>query len=120
MTFLSDSDEPVPNEEAVIWLEDVSTLPYVRENFAITHRRQSRIPYGGEGRVVGYTILSKNAPRRSVDDFGRPEFLRRVFILTEGDRANQLALKYYPMEAVDPRSIAPSTPSRDPEDEDEE
>jgi len=102
------SDPPPENESEIVWLEDIEQFDYVREylhQFAKT--RQRPIPWNGaDERIVGYSVLCKDA--RS---WSRGYFARRVFAVRTYDRSDDPEGTYKkgtPCEAVDPRTIAPN------------
>ncbi|MFI6169027.1 DUF6009 family protein [Nocardia sp. NPDC051052] len=105
------ADDPKPKEvqrddlfgeESVVWLEDPSALPYVRESVIHHVHRQSR-PRWQPGRMIGYTT---QGPGPS-SEHGR--FTRRVFWLKPYDRSEDPHGPHYrdcaPTEAVAPASI---------------
>lgn len=109
--------EQLAGEARIVWLEDISGLPYVREWLVATPHRSGQPAWQGlEGRLVGYAELQPNAPRGA---FG---FARRVFFLKDYDRDRAPAGIYHaawtpgaacggcPMEGVDPHTVAPGVP----------
>ncbi len=98
------------NEDGIVWTEDVTDVDYVREDCIRVDNRRRFIEYWGMGRTVGYSTLP---PDVESDDTG--QFRRRVFWLHPGDRADDPYGPYAvhtPMEAVDPRTVAPGVPGR--------
>lgn len=91
------------DEESIIWLEDVSQQPYVRESLLESGFRKRAVRRIGHGRVVGYATLTDSTPGEG--DY-KP-FWRRVFWLAPHDPYPQGA----PIEAVPPDSIKPNQPS---------
>ena len=77
----------------IVWLEDVSQLPYVRELRVDSRTRRGRISYHGNGRAVGYENLPADAPY---------PYRRRVFWLAPWDPYGPPGR---PVEAVDPRTL---------------
>ena len=85
------------DEIRIVWLEDVSDLPYVREVMGMSSRRKGPLPRANyDGRCVGYAELGTNAKSTA------RVFRRRAFMLTPNDPYGP----HMPVEAVDPRSIA--------------
>ena len=98
------------DEINIVWDEDISHLDYVREIVVYARTRQRPVPWHGEGRRVGYTVLSKEAPNFAEPGESRM-FLRRLFFLLEHDRDRDPDGVYStgaPMEAVDPRTVRPN------------
>ncbi|MFF3358817.1 DUF6009 family protein [Streptomyces sp. NPDC002917] len=98
--------EQLTHESDLVWLEDTSTLDYVRQSLDRLPTRRGRPAYHRDGRMVGYALLDTDA--RSSRASGT--FLRRVFWLLPHDRDGQpegLYASGAPSEAVDPRTIAP-------------
>lgn len=98
--------EQIAHESGLVWLEDTSTLDYVRQSLDRLPTRRGKPPYHRDGRMVGYAVLGPEA--RSSRASGT--FLRRVFWLLPHDRDGQpegLYASGAPSEAVDPRTIAP-------------
>lgn len=95
------SADALRHEEAIVWEDDPSRLPYVREDLvdlAATRRRPLRSP----GRRVGYSVLRHDAPR--IGGF----FVRRVFWVAPHDRSEggDAYTPYgVPCEAVDPLTV---------------
>jgi hypothetical protein len=95
-----------PQEESIVWDEDVSRLDYVREIELSAYARRRPTPWHGEGRRVGYTVLGADAHN---DGYPRA-FQRRLFFLKKHDRDSAPDGVYSlgaPCEAVDPRTIRP-------------
>ncbi|MFE9966460.1 DUF6009 family protein (plasmid) [Streptomyces sp. NBC_01724] len=98
--------EQLTHESDLVWLEDTSTLDYVRQSLDRLPTRRGRPAYHRDGRMVGYALLDTDA--RSSRASGT--FLRRVFWLLPHDRDGQpegLYASGAPSEAVDPRTLAP-------------
>jgi len=98
--------EELKYESEIIWLMDISEIPYVRElhnsNFS---RRKGKIKYL-HYTVVGYSELQSNAPNTGLPGF----FARRIFWLKEYDRYYQPNGTYSagcPVEGVDPLTVKP-------------
>jgi Family of unknown function (DUF6009) len=47
------SHDALHSEDEIVWLEDVSQQPYVREIFVYRSNRAGRMRYSGAGRAVG-------------------------------------------------------------------
>ncbi|MCC3655870.1 DUF6009 family protein [Streptomyces sp. S07_1.15] len=98
--------EQLAHENELVWLEDISTLDYVRQSLERLPTRRGRPAYHRDGRMVGYALLGPEA--RSSRASGT--FLRRVFWLLPHDRDGQpdgLYASGAPSEAIDPRTVAP-------------
>lgn len=96
--------EQLTHESDLVWLEDTSTLDYVRQSLDRLPTRRGRPAYHRDGRMVGYALLDTDA--RSSRASGT--FLRRVFWLLPHDRDGQpegLYASGAPSEAVDPRTL---------------
>ncbi|WP_329374992.1 DUF6009 family protein [Streptomyces sp. NBC_01483] len=107
MSALIAEDELV-HEDDFVWLEDISTLDYVRQSLDRLPTRRGKPAYHRDGRMVGYALLgSKAKPSRSSGTFRR-----RVFWLLPHDRDTDPKGLYAtgaPAEAVDPRTLAPGS-----------
>lgn len=109
MTEPSYSATTLANESRIVWLEDIYKLDYVRPIYATSTSRAGKPTGwdGGERRLVGYTELHTAAQTHQ----GREEvfFYRRVFYLNPRDRdSGDLVYRHTcPVEAVDPRTLAP-------------
>ena len=107
MSALITEDELV-HEDDLVWLEDISTLDYVRQSLDRLPTRRGKPPYHRDGRMVGYALLGPDAkPSRSSGTFRR-----RVFWLLPHDRDTDPEGLYAtgaPAEAVDPRTLAPGS-----------
>lgn len=90
-------------EDAIVWLDDIDRLDYVRPITGFAYTRCGRPRF--QGRLVGYaTVSGKNT--------GVPRFFdRRCFYLTPDDPYSQGC----PTEAVDPRTVAPNVPGEQTE-----
>ncbi|NUK22850.1 transcription factor [Streptomyces lunaelactis] len=98
--------EQLAHESELVWLEDTTTLDYVRQSLDRLPTRRGKPAYHRDGRMIGYAVLGSQA--RSSRASGT--FLRRVFWLLPHDRDGQpegLYASGAPSEAVDPRTIAP-------------
>ncbi|MFF4276093.1 DUF6009 family protein [Streptomyces sp. NPDC001536] len=107
MSALIAEDELV-HEDDFVWLEDISTLDYVRQSLDRLPTRRGKPAYHRDGRMVGYALLGSAAkPSRSSGTFRR-----RVFWLLPHDRDTEPEGLYAtgaPAEAVDPRTLAPGS-----------
>ncbi|MFF8432398.1 DUF6009 family protein [Streptomyces sp. NPDC016566] len=105
MSSLISADE-VSHETALVWLEDIEQLDYVRQSLDRLPTRKGKPAYHRDGRMVGYAVLDTTAkPSRASGTFRR-----RVFWLLPHDRDCQpegLYAKSAPAEAVDPRTLEP-------------
>jgi len=110
MSSLITEDE-ISYETALVWLEEVSDLDYVRQSLDRLPTRQGRPAYHRAGRMVGYAQLDPRAkPSRSSGTFRR-----RVFWLLPHDRDSMPHGLYAigaPAEAIDPRTLAPGNKGR--------
>ncbi len=98
---------PATREQSIVWEEDISRLPYVREIELPAGTRQRPVPWGNEGRRVGYAVLRTGA---SADIPGSGMFTRRLFFLKDYDRDSDPTGIYQigePCEAIDPRQVRP-------------
>lgn len=107
---------PFADEEAIVWLEDIERLDYVRAEAVPTQTRREKPPFStfDGARLVGFSVLRQSA--KPVDcgwpaDSGFPRmFARRVFWMDPWDRDSEPTGTYQnscPCEAVDPRTVAP-------------
>ncbi|MFF0794971.1 DUF6009 family protein [Streptomyces spiralis] len=105
MSSLISVDE-ISHESALVWLEDIDELDYVRQSLDRLPTRKGRPAYHRDGRMVGYALLGPAAkPSRASGTFRR-----RVFWLLPHDRdtvPDGLYAKSAPAEAVDPRTLEP-------------
>ncbi len=92
-------DNALTYEEAIVWLEDVSGQPYIREEIWVIARWRRRPLLRSAGRVVGYSMLRPDA--LSTGPAGT--FTRRIFWLAAHDPYAAGA----PYEAVAPASVVP-------------
>ncbi|MDR6980878.1 hypothetical protein J2X68_007620 [Streptomyces sp. 3330] len=94
-------------ETEIVWLEDPMRLDYVRQALDKVNTRRGKPRYERDGRLIGYSNLEPEAPRRI--DSGL--FARRIFYLLPHDRPNRPGdpdCPYNvgsPLEAVDPRTV---------------
>ncbi|GAA3487719.1 MULTISPECIES: DUF6009 family protein [Streptomyces] len=101
-SLLTDAD--VAGEARIVWLEDISTLEYVRQAVHGTPYRIGKPPFDGLGRLVGYAELGPRVER----DPETSLFHRRVFYLVPHDRDSAPDGDYKtgsPGEAVDPQTV---------------
>ncbi|MCZ0984300.1 DUF6009 family protein [Streptomyces sp. x-45] len=102
-SLLTDTD--VTGEATIVWLEDITTLEYVRQAVHGTPYRVGKPPFDGLGRLVGYAELAPTVQR----DPETSLFHRRVFFLVPHDRDSAPNGDYRtgsPGEAVDPLTVA--------------
>jgi len=104
-------DDPLTYEKSIIWLRDISDLPFVRVKWV--HKARSRrgpLYLGAGGETVGYSRLTPDAPR----DPTTGGYIRRVFYRLESDDAIELLPgDALPESAIDPRTIVPGALSHD-------
>jgi len=105
------AEEELVHEDDLVWLEDISTLDYVRQSLDRLPTRRGKPAYHRDGRMVGYAVLGPRAkPSRSSGTFRR-----RVFWLLPHDRDTDpegLYTNGAPAEAIDPRTLAPGSKGR--------
>jgi hypothetical protein len=95
-------DDPLAYEKSIVWLEDVSQLRYVRvKTVGAANSRRGPLYLDGDGRVVGYSKLTPDAPRNSQ----ATGYRRRIFYLQPRDYAGRETP--IPHGAIDPRTILP-------------
>jgi hypothetical protein len=101
------AQDEISHEIALVWLEDVDDLDYVRQSLDRLPTRCGKPAYHRDGRMVGYAQLGPCAkPSRASGTFRR-----RVFWLLPHDRDSDPGGLYtsgVPAEAVDPRTLAPA------------
>ena len=100
--------DPLAHEESILWRESPLGFAFVRE--ATVDRTTRRRPIGWHdlGRVLGYSLLSPDAP----SDPQCKRFVRRVWWLKKWDQDLMAEGVTYPIEAVMPTSIAVGQASR--------
>jgi hypothetical protein len=99
------TETKLSDEQDIIWLEDVSHFPYLRESVFQAPRRTGKPkPYGLEegGRIVGYAELKPEARTTEPHVYGR-----RTWWLKDHD-----PYQGGPYEAVATESVAVGTPSK--------
>lgn len=105
--------DPLQHEIEIVWLEDIDRFDYVRETEETSahFRQRPNADWSEPGRMVGYSVLAPNAPNN-----GRPaRFTRRRFWVKDYDRSEDPNGGYStgcPVEAVDPRTVAPGVRGR--------
>jgi hypothetical protein len=108
-TFVSDQN--LMHEAKIVWLVDISKMPWVRESEVdfstrkgVSKKRLSELQQGQT--LVGYAELEDDAPPT-----GNHSFIRRIFTLRENDyeayKVDNPTQAYHPAEAVEPLSIEP-------------
>lgn len=86
----------------IVWLENVSHQPYVRELYVDSRTRRGRIAYRGNGRAVGYENLAADTKGNG----GFYPYRRRCFWLAPWDPYDPPGTgNWWPIEAVDPRTL---------------
>lgn len=105
-------DDPLTYERSIVWLEDISQLPYVRSKTVRGVRtRRGPLYLSGEGRVVGYSKLTPNAPY----DPSTNGYVRRVFYLLPTDeRPDDACGGRMSPSIVDPRTVFPGVSGERP------
>lgn len=95
-------------EKSIVWLEDITSLPFVRSvHVRCARSRRGRLRVNSGERVVGYSKLQADAPR----DPQTARYTRRLFYLKETDL---LLPGLPPRNAVDPRTILPGISGEPP------
>ncbi|MFE1272505.1 DUF6009 family protein [Streptomyces sp. NPDC058757] len=105
------SENDLKHETAIVWLEDVSRLDYVRQSLDRLPTRSGKPAYHRDGRMIGYAILSTSAKASRASG----TFRRRVFWVLPHDRdtaPDGLYACSAPAEAIDPRTLAPTVKGR--------
>ncbi len=101
--------EDLKHEIAIIWLEDITHLAYVRvrlDRWCSARQRRPWFRSDENGRLVGYAVLSPDAPNT-----GQPRmFARRLFWLRDDDRTRYRNYPAYG--SVVPSSLQPGLPGR--------
>ena len=101
-------DDPLSYEKSIVWLCDISKLPFVRARIVDgVMSRRGPIYLGEDVHVVGYSKLTPNAPH-SPDSNG---YVRRVFYLKASDMDG--AARYSQL-GLDPRTIFPGVVGEPP------
>jgi predicted DNA-binding protein len=106
------SDKNLMHEAKIVWLVDISKMPWVREsevNFftrkEISKKRLSELEQGQT--LVGYAELENDAPPTGTQKC----FIRRIFTLRENDyevyKVDNPTQADHPSEAVEPLSVEP-------------
>lgn len=106
-------DETLLHEAKIVWLENISQMPWVRQiegaffsRKGISKKLLSEFQKGQI--LVGYAELEDNAPPRWVEG-NRKCFHRRIFTVRENDyevyRVDDPATANHPTEAVEPLSV---------------
>lgn len=93
------------DEERIVWIRDISRLPFVRVRKIHTHSRSRRPSYHGHGLLIGFSILRKDASPK-----GNLGFERRLFYLRSDDLTPDSIYKhkkFMPSDGVNPKSISP-------------
>lgn len=103
-------DDPLAYEKSVVWLEDISAIPFVRVvDVRCARSRRGRLRLSGGQRVVGYSKLMADAPR----DPDTKRFTRRLFYLEQTDLASPA--EPTPERSVDPNTVLPGFAGRAPD-----
>jgi Family of unknown function (DUF6009) len=89
-------------EESIVWVEDASQHPYVRESIRHVVGFPGRRPPARRGneRLIGYATLERPSERPEV-------YRQRVFYLRDYDPYEDFP-NHAPCEAVDPRQVEPN------------
>ncbi|AJF70366.1 DUF6009 family protein [Streptomyces vietnamensis] len=105
------SENDLKHETALVWLEDITHLDYVRQSLDRLPTRSGKPAYHRDGRMVGYATLSADAKASRASG----TFRRRVFWLLPHDRDSEpvgLYASSAPAEAVDPDTLEPRVKGR--------
>lgn len=108
-------DETLAREAHIVWLEDISKMPWVREievdfytQKSISKKRLSELQRGQI--LVGYAELENEASPTFIEG-NRKYFSRRIFTLNQNDyqayEVDSQTKAYHPIEAVEPLSVEP-------------
>lgn len=103
---------PLSREAAIVWLEDIRNLPFVRQLLVRQCKsRRGKLDLPGDEQLIGYAKLIKGTA--ADPETGR--YSRRVFYLRPEDRA-AVRDGNIPQEnhVVDPATILPSQPGKRP------
>ncbi len=114
MAVIMGPEECLEHEEEIIWLDDLSKYPWVRQGSTdlfqkqgISDSRMSDISRAGH-KIIGYANLEDDAPPSFIDKpTGNKHYWRRYFYLTDKDYENYQGRTCCPIEAVDPLSVTP-------------
>jgi hypothetical protein len=102
-------EDPLSYEKSVVWLEDVTSLPFVRVvEVRCARSRRGRLRLSSNERVVGYSKLMADAPR----DPDTKRFTRRLFYLKDTDVA--YGEDAVPEHSVDPGTVLPGIRGKRP------
>ncbi|MGW8355544.1 DUF6009 family protein [Streptomyces wedmorensis] len=105
------SENDLKHESALVWLEDISDLDYVRQSLDRLPTRGGKPTYHRDGRMIGYAVLASTAKASRASG----TFRRRVFWLLPHDRdttPDGLYASSAPAEAVDPSTLQPTAKGR--------
>lgn len=105
------SENDLKHETALVWLEDITRLDYVRQSLDRLPTRTGKPAYHRDGRMVGYATLATDAKASRASGTVR----RRVFWLLPHDRDTEpdgLYASSAPAEAIDPATLQPRTKGR--------
>jgi uncharacterized protein YqkB len=108
-------DETLVHEAKIVWLVDISKMPWVRESEGdfcsrkgVSKKRLSELQKGNI--LVGYAELEEDAPPNFIEG-NRKYFYRRIFTLRENDyeayEVDKPTKAYHPTEAVEPLTVEP-------------
>lgn len=110
------TDETLVHESKIVWLVDISKMPWVREwqvdfcsRKGVSKKRLSELQR--DLILVGYAELKDDAPPTFTEG-DQEYFYRRIFTIRETD--NQVYKGDYPVEAVEPFSVEPKLRSLPP------
>ncbi|MFE6713932.1 DUF6009 family protein [Streptomyces sp. NPDC057695] len=105
------SENDLKHETDLVWLEDISTLDYVRQSLDRLPTRGGKPAYHRDGRMIGFAVLANTAKASRASG----TFRRRVFWLLPHDRDSEpdgLYASSAPAEAVDPGTLQPTVKGR--------
>ncbi|MFE0654571.1 DUF6009 family protein [Streptomyces sp. NPDC059534] len=105
------SENDLKHENDLVWLEDISSLDYVRQSLDRLPTRGGKPTYHRDGRMIGYAVLAGTAKASRASG----TFRRRVFWLLPHDRdtaPDGLYASSAPAEAVDPSTLQPTVKGR--------
>ncbi len=99
-------DDPLAFEKSIVWLEDVSQLPFVRE-MTVTDAKGRRGSFHIDGvQVLGYSKLTPDSPTMPP----KGTYSRRIFYVKKKDLGRPES-KAPPSNAVQIATIIPGTKS---------
>lgn len=101
-------DDPLTYEKSIVWLRDISELPFVRIKWVRRARsRRGPLYLGSDCATIGYSRLTPDAPRNAKTG----GYVRRVFYRLASDDTIPVAPgRALPEASIDPRKVVPGVP----------